>query len=182
MVVRMNGKRKCVLQRKNFLNAQSAETSPRRFQLSDLVSYFKAMDGPNMDELRVGDEVRVKDGSYPYTKFLITFITYGLDAKPSVVEVIDQYFTKWSFWGDMLERIEGNGFVMTDPIDKEGSKLLSSDPKWRCKIGQHVEGRVPLQLGEKHFEWWYVCKYCGEAIREFVVERADENTDPWFKS
>ena len=31
----------------------------------------------------------------------------------------------------------------------------------------HKKSSSPMQLAEKHFDWWYVCVKCGEALSEF---------------
>lgn len=48
-------------------------------------------------------------------------------------------------------------------------------PEWEPEDTQEIEfnlceheaSKDPLQLPEKHFEWWHICKKCGDALEPF---------------
>lgn len=72
----------------------------------------------------------------------------------------------------LLYRIQD--LITGDPLVTEGCFIEEYDFMTRgLSFCVHTKSKDPMRLPEKHFEPWYICTKCGEAVERFSPNKAD---------
>lgn len=66
-----------------------------------------------------------------------------------------------------------------DDLEEVTERIVNHE--MNCRFGRHEETSAPMQLAEKQFNWWYICKHCGKAVKEFESKKSSiPDDDPYF--